>query len=124
MTDLAASDLASIYPQPTARVIAKARPEIDVLQFVVRWGGRENELTPISLTAATFQFLLMVVTIPAVKVLPPSVLYQPEIGPSAQAFLLILALSFALLALTYAVWWGRIEADAPREQQREAYQHG
>ncbi|MBR0870642.1 pyridoxamine 5'-phosphate oxidase family protein [Bradyrhizobium tropiciagri] len=30
MTDLAASDLATIYPQPTARVIAKARPEIDV----------------------------------------------------------------------------------------------
>ena len=30
VTDLAASDLASIYPQPTARVIAKARPEIDV----------------------------------------------------------------------------------------------
>ncbi|VIO77172.1 MSMEG_1061 family FMN-dependent PPOX-type flavoprotein [Bradyrhizobium ivorense] len=30
MTDLAASDLATIYPAPTARVIAKARPEIDV----------------------------------------------------------------------------------------------
>src|SRR3954449_6646575 len=30
LTDLAASDLASIYPRPTARVIAKARPEIDV----------------------------------------------------------------------------------------------
>ncbi|WGR95714.1 pyridoxamine 5'-phosphate oxidase family protein [Bradyrhizobium sp. ISRA443] len=30
MTDLAATDLATIYPQPTARVIAKARPEIDV----------------------------------------------------------------------------------------------
>jgi uncharacterized protein len=29
VTDLAAADLASIYPQPTARVIAKARPEID-----------------------------------------------------------------------------------------------
>ena len=29
MTDLAASDLASIYPKPTPRVIAKARPEID-----------------------------------------------------------------------------------------------
>lgn len=101
-----------------------ARPEIDVLQFVVRWGGREKELTPISLTAATFQFLLMVVTIPAVKVLPPSVLYQPEIGPSAQAFVLIFALSFALLALTYALWWGRIEAEAPREQQREAEERG
>jgi PPOX class probable FMN-dependent enzyme len=30
VTDIAASDLAAIYPQPTARVIAKARPEIDV----------------------------------------------------------------------------------------------
>jgi uncharacterized protein len=29
LTDLAASDLAAIYPDPTARVIAKARPEID-----------------------------------------------------------------------------------------------
>jgi PPOX class probable FMN-dependent enzyme len=29
MTDLAASDLASIYPKPSPRVIAKARPEID-----------------------------------------------------------------------------------------------
>ncbi len=29
MTDLAACDLASIYPQPTQRVLAKARPEID-----------------------------------------------------------------------------------------------
>ncbi len=30
MTDLAPCDLASIYPKPTERVIAKARPEIDV----------------------------------------------------------------------------------------------
>jgi PPOX class probable FMN-dependent enzyme len=30
VTDLAPSDLATIYPQPTARVIAKARPEIDL----------------------------------------------------------------------------------------------
>ncbi len=29
MADLAASDLAAIYPKPTPRVIAKARPEID-----------------------------------------------------------------------------------------------
>ncbi len=29
MTDLDASDLASIYPKPSPRVIAKARPEID-----------------------------------------------------------------------------------------------
>jgi PPOX class probable FMN-dependent enzyme len=30
MTDLALGDLAAIYPKPTPRVIAKARPEIDV----------------------------------------------------------------------------------------------
>jgi uncharacterized protein len=30
VTDFAASDLASIYPKPSARVLAKARPEIDV----------------------------------------------------------------------------------------------
>jgi PPOX class probable FMN-dependent enzyme len=30
VTELAASDLASIYPKPTPRVIAKARPEIDL----------------------------------------------------------------------------------------------
>ena len=30
LTDLAASDLATIYPAPSPRVIAKARPEIDV----------------------------------------------------------------------------------------------
>jgi uncharacterized protein len=30
LTELAASDLASIYPKPTPRVIAKARPEIDI----------------------------------------------------------------------------------------------
>ena len=29
MTDLHASDLARIYPKPTPRVIAKARPELD-----------------------------------------------------------------------------------------------
>jgi hypothetical protein len=29
MTDLAPGELAGIYPKPTPRVIAKARPEID-----------------------------------------------------------------------------------------------
>src|SRR5437868_11191359 len=29
LTDLAANDLATIYPNPSPRVIAKARPEID-----------------------------------------------------------------------------------------------
>ena len=97
-----------------------ARPDIDVVQFVVRWGAREKELPPISIGASTFQFLLSITTIPAAKLLPPSVLYQPEIGPSAGALLFTFAESVALLAAVYFVWSGRIELNAPEEQQREA----
>jgi hypothetical protein len=96
------------------------RPDLDVLQFVVRWGMREKELPPISIGASVFQFLLAIATIPAVKLLPPTVLYQPEIGPSAIALLLVLAASAALAALVYVVWSDRIELTAPAEQQREA----
>jgi hypothetical protein len=97
-----------------------ARPDLDVLQFVVRWGRREKELPPISTGASTFQFLLAIATIPAVKLLQPSVLYQPELGPSANALLLAFAASAALLVLVYLLWGGRIEMTAPAEQQREA----
>jgi hypothetical protein len=96
------------------------RPDVDVVQFVVRWGRRETELPPISIGASVFQFLLAIATIPVVKLLPPSVLYQPELGPSAIALLLVLAASAALAALVYVVWSGRIEFTAPVEQQREA----
>src|ERR1700745_3497655 len=30
LTDVTSADLATIYPKPTARVIAKARPEVDI----------------------------------------------------------------------------------------------
>ena len=96
------------------------RPDVDVVQFVVRWGMREKELPPISIGASVFQFLLAIATIPVVKLLPPSVLYRPEIGPSAIALLLVLVASAALAALVYVVWSGRIEFAAPVEQQREA----
>ena len=100
-----------------------ARPDLDVLQLVVRWGLREKELPPISLGASVLQFFLAIVTIPAVKLLPPSVLYQPELGPSPSALLVVLAVSVALLALVYWLWSGRIEVTAPVEQQREAEEH-
>jgi len=100
-----------------------ARPDLDVFQLVVRWGRREKELPPVSISAAAFQFVLSIVTLPAVKLLPPSVLYQPEPAPSLDALLLALALSAVLLALVYVLWSGRIEWDAPREQQREAEEH-
>jgi hypothetical protein len=101
-----------------------ARPDIDVVQFVVRWGRRERDLAPLSIGASVFQFLLAIATIPAVKLLPPSVLYQPELGPSPEALLLALAVSVALVAPVYLSWSGHIEWDAPAEQQREAEEHG
>jgi hypothetical protein len=100
-----------------------ARPDLDVVQLVVRWGGREKELRPVSISAAILQFLLGIVTLPAVKLLPPSVLYQPELGPSLDSSLLVLALSAVLLALVGWLWSGRIELTAPPEQQHEAEEH-
>jgi hypothetical protein len=100
--------------------VGVARPDLDVVQFVVRWGRREKELQPISLGASAFQVVLAIVTIPAAKLLSPSVLYQPELGPSGAALLIALAVSVALLSLVYALWSGRIELAAPGEQQREA----
>ena len=97
-----------------------ARPDLDVLQIVVRLGRRETEMAPVSIGASFFQFLLSIITIPAVKLLPPSVLYQPELGPSRDALLVALGLSAVLSAFVWLLWAGRIELDAPREQQREA----
>ena len=100
-----------------------ARPDLDVLQIVVRLGGREREMEPVSIGASFFQFLLSIITIPAVKLLPPSVLYQPDLGPSREALLVALGVAVALTALVWLLWAGRIELDAPREQQREAEEH-
>lgn len=100
-----------------------ARPDIDVVQFVVRWGKRESELAPISLSASVLQFLLSIATIPAAKLLSPSVLYQPELGPSLESLLASVALTGVLAVAVYFLWSGRIEFNAPPEQQREAEEH-
>jgi hypothetical protein len=97
-----------------------AYPELDVLQFVVRWGLQEKELVPISIGASLLQFLLSVVTLPIAKLLPPSVLYQPAIAPSSAALLVAVAAAGLSSAVAYLVWFDRIAFDAPKEQQREA----
>ena len=94
-----------------------------MLQLVVRWSGKERELRPISLGASVFQFLLTVITIPAAKLLPTSVLYRPELGPSPAALVVVLVGSLALAALSYAAWASRVTLRAPLEQQREAEEH-
>jgi hypothetical protein len=100
-----------------------ARPDLDVVQFVVRWRRREKEARPISVGAAVFQFLLSISTIPLVKLAAPSALFRPELGPSLYALLSAGALSVVLLALVYFLWSDRIELKAPPEQQREAEEH-
>jgi hypothetical protein len=100
-----------------------ARPDLDVVQFSVRWNRRERELAPLSIGSAVLQFLLSIAPIPAVKLLPPSVLYQPALGPSLEAMIIALALASGLGLLVYFIWSGRIEFAAPPEQQREAEEH-
>lgn len=103
--------------------VGVARPDLDVFQLTIRWGGRERELAAVSIGASVLQFLLSIATIPAVKVLPPSVLYRPEIGPSPGALLAVAATSAVLTVLVYVAWSGRVAREAPREQQREAEEH-
>ena len=103
--------------------VGVARPERDVVQIAIRWGGRQLDLAPISIGAAILQFLLSIATIPAVKLLSPSVLYEPELGASAGALVVAAAASVALLVLVYVLWSGRIRVDAPADQQREAEEH-
>lgn len=103
--------------------VALVRPDIDVIEGVVRWGGRVKEIPPVSLSAAVFQFVLSIATVPIAKLLSPSVLYQPELGPSVNALWVVLGASVVLGALVYLLWSGRIELKAPPEQQREAEEH-
>jgi hypothetical protein len=98
-------------------------PDTDTIQFVVRWRKKEHELNPLSLSASVQQFALGVVTLPAVKVLQPGVLFGPEIRPSATAFMAIVVVTLVSIATAALLWAGRLQWQAPAEQQREAEQN-
>lgn len=97
-----------------------ARPNIDTLQLLIRRPGAEHELPPLSISASLLQLVIGIITLPAVKVIEPGALYQPEIGPSPASLATVLLAAVALSAAALLVWWGRIDTRAPREQQREA----
>jgi hypothetical protein len=103
--------------------VAIVRPEVDVVQFAVRWRGRNRELRPVSITASMLQFLLSIATVPAAALLDPSSFYQPEFAPSRWAVLTLLTVSVALTASAYFLWSGRLARRAPAEQQKEAEDH-
>jgi hypothetical protein len=100
--------------------LALVRPELDVAEITIRWGGKLRELPPQSLSASILQFVLSIATVPLAKLLSPSILYQPELAPSAEALITVLAASGLLGGLVYWMWSGRIGLRAPAEQQREA----
>jgi hypothetical protein len=98
-----------------------ARPDIDVVHFVVRRPSRKDiEIPGLSISAAVLQILLGAFTLPTIKLLPASAMYQPEIAPSPQFLAgMVAAASIAVAAALWA-WRGRISLRAPREQQRKA----
>jgi hypothetical protein len=97
-----------------------AYPETDIVRFKVDWRGKESALEPLSLSASVQQFVLGILTLPAVKALQPGSLFGPEFRPSVEALLLTVGL--ALLSVTAAalLWAGRLQWKAPSEQQKEA----
>lgn len=99
------------------------RPDLDVIQFIIRRPTGDHEVPPISLGASFLQLLLSIATIPVAKALSPSIIYQPEMGPSLGTLIVTVAVVALTGAGVLACWWGRLEWEAPRDQQREAEQN-
>jgi hypothetical protein len=97
-----------------------AYPETDIVEVSIRWRGKDNRLQPLSLSASVQQFVLGILTLPAVKVLQPGCLFGPEIRPSLEALVVTLLLAALSVAATALLWSGRLQWRAPREQQKEA----
>lgn len=98
-----------------------ARPDLDVLFIIFRRPGREDYALPgISISASFVQLVVNVGAYPAVKLLPPSALYRPEVGPSPAVLTWAAVVATAVLLAAYLAWRGRMRWRAPAEQQREA----
>lgn len=98
-----------------------ARPETDVFQVsIARPHRKRRELPALSITASMVQFLLNVLTFPAVKLLPPSDFYAPHIQPSGSLLLVLSLVAVSLGAIALGLWANRLAWKAAAPQQREA----
>ncbi|MEX1103810.1 MAG: hypothetical protein WED87_06155 [Dehalococcoidia bacterium] len=99
-----------------------ARPDLDVLGIVIkRPGHTDRELPGLSLGALLVQFILNILTIPAVKLFPPTFLYQPELGPSLFALGWSGAVAAVLAGLALLSWRGNLRwtsGTAPRRRPK------
>lgn len=91
----------------------------DVLQVTLNW-YREIPVPPISLSASMLQFVLSLITLPAISILRPGVLYQPELAPASDAVIILTGVTLLTVIAGLAAWYPRIAVRAPREQQQEA----
>lgn len=97
-----------------------AHPDTDIVQFTVRWRGSERALEPLSISASVQQFALGIITLPAVAILAPAVLFGDVIRPSTLALVFVTGLAALSIAATALLWAGRLQWYASQEQQREA----
>jgi len=97
-----------------------ARPDLDVVFMEIKRPSRETYALPgFSLGSLVVQFILNIGVFPAVKLLPPSVLYGSSIAPSTAVLATSAVITAASLGAALWVWRGRIKWHAPAEQQRE-----
>ena len=97
------------------------RPDLDVVFVSLRRPRHEPvELPGLSLTGVAVQFVSNIGIFPAVELLSPDILYQPEIGPSPEMLLWTALIAAVAVVTALAAWHGRFSWRAPREQQREA----
>jgi hypothetical protein len=101
--------------------LGAARPDLDVFFLVIRRPRREEwELPGLSVTGIAMQLLSNFGIFPAVKLLQPDALFQPQIAPSSGLVLGSVAAAAAGCLLAALAWRGRTAWHAPAEQEREA----
>jgi hypothetical protein len=98
-----------------------AKPELDVVHFVVKRPSRKDIALPgISITAATIQIILGTFTLPVIKLVSPEAFFGDAFAATPEALAWTAAgTSVATLVALWA-WRGRISMDAQREQQELA----
>ena len=97
-----------------------SRPHVDVLWVTVKRPFRSDIALPgLSLSGTVVQLLAGVGVIPAVKLLPPSVLYQSPLTPSRELLAGSVGTAVFLAVLALWAWRGRVTRYAPVEQLAE-----
>lgn len=95
----------------------------DVFQFVLKRPGRDDRLFPgLSASALVLELLFNIGPFPLVKLLPPSVLYRPQMAPSLLLLAWTAVLAAGSVTAALVAWRGRFALRSPRRQQQIAEQ--